>query len=136
MLKLISLSLMILASASFADEGYEVFKNNCKKCHAELLTKEYTLKNLDKIKAPPMNEVANRLKEQVSIKEDEFEDVKRRVIIAFIKDYIQNPRAEDTMCRMGAVEKFGVMPAVKTLKEDERQAVAKWIYDRYEDVKF
>lgn len=133
--KYILLSLILLSSSSFAVGGYDVYKNKCMKCHVEFLTRENVLKNIDKMKAPPMNEVSKRLKENVIIADDD-DDVKRRVIIAFIKDYIQNPRLDDTMCRAGAIEKFGVMPAQKTLSEEERQAVAAWIYDRYEDSKF
>jgi cytochrome c551/c552 len=40
------------------------------------------------------------------------------------------------MCNPGAVDRFGIMPAQSQLNDDERQAVAEWIYDRYEDVEF
>jgi hypothetical protein len=36
-----------------------------------------------------------------------------------------------------ALEKFGVMPSQKgKLTADEKEAVAEWIYDRYDGVKF
>ena len=105
------------------------------KCHAELLTREETAVNIHNLKAPPMNEVSNRLKENIIIT-DHNEEVKERVVVAFIKDYIQNPQFQDTMCHPQAVENFGVMPAITHLKPDELQAVAEWIYERYEDVKF
>lgn len=128
-------SLLFVSSLSFGADGYKVYKTHCMKCHAELLTKKQTLKEMDTLKAPPMNEVSNRLKENIQIADDD-DDVKKRVIIAFIKDYIQNPKLDDSMCHAGALEKFGVMPAQKQLSEEERQAVAKWIVERYEDVKF
>jgi hypothetical protein len=128
-------SSLLLSSIAFGDQGYDVYKNNCIMCHAELLTKKEAMSNLNNLKAPPMNEVSNRLKENIIIA-DKNEEVKKRVVIAFIKDYIQEPLIGDTMCHMGAVEKFGVMPAITHLKADELQAVAEWIYERYEDVKF
>ena len=128
-------SLFLLSSVAFADQGYEVYKNNCMKCHVELLTKQEAMANMHNLKAPPMNEVSNRLKENIIIA-DPNEEVKERVVVAFIKDYIQNPQFQDSMCHPRAIEKFGVMPAIKHLKPDELQAVAEWIYERYEDVKF
>ena len=126
---------LLLSSIAFGDQGYDVYKNNCMACHAELLTKKDVMANINNLKAPPMNEVSNRLKENIIIA-DKNEEVKKRVVIAFIKDYIQEPLIGDTMCHMGAVERFGVMPAITHLKADELQAVAEWIYERYEDVKF
>ena len=64
-------------------------------------------------------------------------DVKNRVMIAFIKDYIDNPNLEYSMCDAMALEKFGVMPSQKgKLTENEKESVAKWIVKRYTDSKF
>lgn len=83
-----------------------------------------------------MLEVSNRLKENVVIKDDD-DDVKRRVIIAFIKDYIEHPSVQYSMCHPMALERFGTMPSLKgKLTEEEKQAVAEWVYDRYEGIKF
>lgn len=119
-----------------AIDGYEVYKNRCASCHIEIAQKSDIVKNLSKLKAPPMVEVANRLKENIIIKDDD-EDVKRRVIIAFIKDYIENPSIEYSMCHPMAIEKFEIMPSLKgKLSDDERESVAIWLYDRFEDVEF
>ena len=41
------------------------------------------------------------------------------------------------MCHLGALDRFGVMPSLKgKLTEEERQAVAEWVYDRYNGVAF
>jgi len=80
--------------------------------------------------------VSNRLKENVIISEDD-EDVKRRVIIAFIKDCIEYPDLEYSMCHPIAPEHFGVMPSLKGKMSDaQKQAVAEWVYDRYENVPY
>lgn len=117
-------------------EGYQVYQKHCMKCHAEMMTKEEVLANLNTLKAPPMIEVSNRLKENIIIADDDKE-VKRRVVIVFIKDYIDHPSIQYSMCHPIALEKFGIMPSLKgKLKEKEKQAIAEWVYDRYEGKKF
>ncbi|MCW9026574.1 MAG: cytochrome c [Thiovulaceae bacterium] len=132
----IILSTIIICSSLLATDGYEVYKDKCSSCHVEMLGKKQTLNNLDKLKAPPMIEVSNRLKENIIIKDDD-EDIHRYLVILFIKDYIINPNLDHFMCHTGAMERFGTMPSLKgKISDDERQAVSEWIYDRYEDVEF
>lgn len=129
-------ALWISGYALWAVEGYGVYQKNCMQCHVEMMEKSAVLKNLKNLKAPPMVEVSGRLKENIVIKEEDS-DVKRRVIIAFIKDYIENPSVQYSMCHPMAIERFGIMPSLKgKLSEEERQAVAEWVYDRYEKVTF
>lgn len=126
---------ILLASSLFAVDGYEVYKNNCKVCHVEMMTQEEILKNISKLVAPPMVEVSERLKENIQTT-DEEDDVNRYLFILFVKDYIMNPNLDNSMCNAGAIEKFGTMPSLKgKLKEEEKQAVAEWLYDRYENIK-
>ncbi len=131
--------IVLLACSTFAliaADGYQVYQKQCMKCHAEMMTKDEVLKNIHALKAPPMVEVSNRLKENIIIA-DEDKDVKRRVVIAFIKDYIDHPSIQYSMCHAMALEKFGTMPSLKgKLNEKEKQAVAEWVYDRYEGKKF
>jgi hypothetical protein len=129
---------LILGSALslFGVDGYSVYQKKCMKCHIEMMDKQDVLKHIHTLKAPPMVEVANRLRENIIIA-DEDQDVKRRVTIAFIKDYIENPSVQYSMCHPMAIEKFGIMPSQKgKLSENEKQAVAEWIIDRYAKVKF
>jgi len=113
-----------------------VYQKHCMKCHAELMEKKEVLNVIHTLKAPPMNEVSNRLRENIVITDDD-DDVKRRVTIAFIKDYIENPSIQYSMCHPMAIEKFGIMPSLKgKLSETERQAVAEWIIDRYNGIAF
>jgi hypothetical protein len=118
------------------DAGYALYQKHCAQCHIESITKAETLKRFKELKAPPMVEVSNRLKENVIIKDDD-DDVKRRVIIAFIKDYIQNPSIDYSMCHPMAIERFDIMPSLKgKLTPDEIDTVAAWVYDRYEGENF
>lgn len=117
-------------------DGYKVYKDNCMKCHVEVMTKNEALKSFKTLKAPPMIEVSNKLKSNIQTKDEDI-DVKRRVVIAFIKDYIDNPSIQYSMCEPMALEHFGVMPSLKgKLNEKQKQAVAEWIYDHYEGKSF
>ncbi|MEA1916396.1 MAG: cytochrome c [Campylobacterota bacterium] len=131
-----NLILALLFSSLLGVDGYDVYKKNCASCHAESMSRDEAKRNIKTLKAPPMVEVSNRLKENISISDGD-EDVKRRVVIAFIKDYIVNPNIDYSMCHMGALERFDVMPSLKgTISDDEKDAVSTWVYDRYENVKF
>lgn len=124
------------ALSLFGVDGYSVYQKKCMQCHIEMMEKQEVLKHINTLKAPPMVEVSNRLRENIIIA-DEDQDVKRRVTIAFIKDYIENPSVQYSMCHPMAIEKFGIMPSQKgKLSENEKQAVAEWIIDRYAKVKF
>ena len=127
--------LLSLAVSLFGVDGYEVYKNNCASCHVEMLTKAETMKQFKTLKAPPMVEVSQQLKETIIIR-GEDDEVHRFVTIAFIKEYIKNPSLDYFMCNPSAVDYFGVMPAQSQLNEEQRQAVGEWIYDRYENLRF
>jgi len=132
-----SIFLIALTTATLsAADGYALYKNHCMKCHVEIMSKAEVLKSFGTLKAPPMIEVSNRLKANVQIM-DEDNDVKRRVVIAFIKDYIDNPSIQYSMCDPMALEKFGVMPSLKgKLNNNQKEAVAAWVYDHYEGKTF
>ncbi|MBU0721036.1 cytochrome c [bacterium] len=135
-MKKIFLSSLLAASSLLATEGYEVYKKNCMSCHVEMMKKDNALQNLKNLKAPPMVEVSNRIKENIIIKDDD-DDVHRHLFVLFVKDYIINPKLDNSMCHAGALERFGTMPSLKgKLTNEEREAVAQWLYERYEDVKF
>lgn len=128
-------AILLLAASIYGADGYKVYQENCAACHIEMISKAETMKKFKTLKAPPMVEVSKQLKRTIVISSDD-DEVHRFVTIAFIKEYIKNPSIDYFMCNAGAVDRFGVMPAQSQLKEDERQAVAEWIYDHYEDVEF
>ncbi len=130
------LTTLLLGASLFASDGYEVYKKNCMSCHVEMMKKSEVLKNISKMKAPPMVEVSGRLKENIKTT-DEEDDVDRYLFILFVKDYIINPNLDNSMCHAGALERFGTMPSLKgKVSAEEAQAVAEWLYDRYESVEF
>lgn len=138
--KILLLSIFTLLLLANEEEslkaGQKVYEKTCSKCHVELLDKKTALKLFQTLKAPPMNEVANQLKTNIIIKDDD-DDVHRAVVIAFIKDYIKYPSLSKTMCNPPAIEKFGIMPSQKSVLSDEEiNDVSIWLYDRYEGVSF
>lgn len=138
--KILLLSILpLVLMANEADNfktGKKIFDETCSKCHVELLEKKTALKIFKTLKAPPMNEVAQQLKSNIIIKDDD-DDVHRAVVIAFIKDYIKDPALAKTMCNPPAIEKFGLMPSQKSVLNDEEiTAISTWLYDRYEGVDF
>ena len=127
---------LLAASSLCAADGYDVYKQHCAACHIELMDKATAIARFKPLRAPPMVEVSNRIRENIIIADDD-EDVHRHLVILFIKDYIENPELYKTMCRPMALERFDVMPSLKgKLGDAERQAVAEWIYDRYKNVTF
>lgn len=132
----ILLFLSLFVFSLYAVDGRDVYEKNCAKCHIDMISKAETLKNFSTLKAPPMIEVANRLKNYIQITEDD-EDMHRAVVIAFIKYYITKPDITYSMCDPMAIEKFGQMPSLKgKITEEESEAVAAWIYDHYEEKEF
>ena len=127
---------LALATSVLATSGYEVYKKNCMSCHVEMMSKKEVMANIKDLKAPPMVEVSGRLKENIKTTDDE-DDVNRYLFILFVKDYIINPNLDNSMCHPGALERFGTMPSLKgKVSANEAQAVAEWLYDRYENIKF
>ncbi|WP_461829369.1 c-type cytochrome [Aquifex sp.] len=112
-------------------KGYEVFKKSCSACHREYMSHEEIRELRRKammgerppIAAPPMNEVSIRVKHFYP---DELD------FIEFVKDYITNPSREKGVCMPMAFKLFGVMPPIgKSLTEEEKEAVAYWLYHNY-----
>jgi cytochrome c len=129
---------LLLLAATFAlgADGYEVYKKNCMSCHIEMISVKKTKQMFKTLKAPPMVEVSNQIKSNIIVK-DEDEDIHRHLVTLFIRDYIEHPSLEYSMCQAMALEHFGVMPSQKgKLSSEEIAAVAEWIYDRYEDIEF
>ena len=117
-------------------DGYAVYQKYCQSCHVELMTAKEAMANLKTLKAPPMVEVSARIKEMIVYKGGD-EDTERELRLTFIRDYIKRPDIEKSMCHLGAIDRFDVMPSLKgIITEAELHAVAEWVYDRYEGVEF
>lgn len=114
-------------------KGYEVYKKHCSACHREYISHEEIRKIRERVMkgerpplaAPPMNEVSARVKHFFP---DELD------FVEFVKDYITNPSREKGVCMPMAFKLFGVMPPIgKNLSEEEKEAVAYWLYHNYKE---
>ncbi len=77
------------------------------------------------IKAPPMSEVSARVKKFYP---------SEREFVEFVKDYITDPSREKGVCMPMAYKLFGVMPPIgRTLSEEEKEAVAIWLYRNFKE---
>ncbi len=128
-----SLSLASEMKDTLLKEGYKVYKRSCASCHVEHAPPEKLAKIRELVKAgkkppfkaPPMSEVSARVKKFYP---DEL------AFVEFVKDYITNPSREKGVCMPMAFKIFGVMPPIgKQLKEEEKEAVATWLYHRFTD---
>ena len=126
----------VVEKAEVKVDGYAVYKAKCQVCHVEMMKSKEALASLGKLSAPPMLEVSNRLKDMIKLKEEDKE-VNRELILTFIRDYVINPDFDKSMCHLGALDRFDVMPSMKgQITEAELKAVAEWVYDRYEGIAF
>ena len=141
-MKKVFIILMVFSLTSvWADEkavdGEKVFDKTCASCHVKNITKDETMKVFKTLKAPPMVEVSNHLKDNIKIVDDIDDEIHRAVVIAFIKDYVEYPHLDKAMCEAMALERFSLMPSLKgKLTQEELNAVAAWTYDYYIGKKF
>jgi len=133
-----TLLLMGMALSLFAVDGEKVFQTNCTACHIGMISKAEFMKQIKSVKAPPMVEISNRLRNtiQINAKNENEEDIHRFAVISYIKEYLKHPSFDYYMCNDSAISRFDVMPAQSHLSEEELQAVAEWIYDAFEDKEF
>lgn len=135
---LIATQLLASDMASFDkkvyDEGSKLFNQKCASCH---VTKFYSLDQLGenymndnktlKLKAPVLNQVTFRLKQQLGNKSDpEFQYYQ---ISDFIKDYAINPERSKSLCMEMVLEIFGTMPSMKgKVTEAELEKISHFMY--------
>lgn len=118
----------LLLSNLMAIEGREIFDKKCASCHLYEVHKVDFNKVKTSLKAPPMNEISRRVKTRIKVY---FEDIHRFVVVSFLKEYIKHPSFDYYMCDDTAVARFGIMPAITDLTEEEYQVISEWIYDNY-----
>jgi hypothetical protein len=126
---------ILLGVSLFAIDSKKVFDKNCAGCHNMTIGKKEALANFDKLAAPPMLDMVNRIKEGVSVKNGDREQ-HRAVVVGFIQEYVKRPDLMRSFCSPVALDQFGVMPAITHLGEKELHTVAEWLYDFTEGRKF
>jgi len=124
------LILIFLITPLWASE--ELFDQYCATCHTkERISFKQMKTEKERLIAPPINLVIERLKEVIVITLDD-DDVKKAVITAFIKDYVQQPNIDKGVCRISCFERFGVMPSQKGRVDPLiLEQIASWAYENY-----
>ncbi len=132
----ISILVLPILSARAEDivqKGYGIYQRTCSSCHVETVSPEKIAKIREIVKAggkppfkaPPMSEVSARVKKFYP-EEEKF--------VNFVKDYITNPSKDKGVCLPMAYKLFGVMPPIgKGMSEEDKEAVAVWLYRRFKD---
>ena len=112
----IILSSLLIASSLLAMSGESVYTKHCAVCHKMTKPKHNLL-------APPMPSVSKRLQRDIKSKKE---------IVAFVKDYIQNPAREKGHCSDKAFKKLGTMPPIgKSLTQEELDVISLWLYENF-----
>ncbi len=127
---LLPIAAVLLFSTLHAADGYAVYKKHCAVCHLTMLPVDPDAREKVIMKAPTMRMVAMRLKMMINI-QNEDEDIQQKVVKAFIKEYIVEPDEDYVICMEQMVEKYGLMPPVKGLSAEEKEAVAQWLWEQY-----
>jgi thioredoxin-related protein len=129
------LLLLLCLSALFSIEGQEVYEKKCAQCHEKYIPMAQLKENfLEKhnalnLKAPTLNQLSFRLKQQIGNPKGD-EDIHRMEVEAFISDYLLEPDLEKSFCLKDVIRFFKTMPSMKgKITEEELAAVSQFIYD-------
>lgn len=101
---------LLQASEDETPSGQELYKTACMACH--VVEGKPTI-------APPIFAVKNHVLD-VYPERDEF--------IERIKSWVKAPSKDEALMR-GAIRKFGLMPAMAHISDEDLQAIAEYIYD-------
>ena len=103
---------------AFPVTSEEVYLEICKKCH--ILETTPDTENMS-LKAPPFDALVRQIKYYYR-DEDKF--------IEFVIDYLDNPSPEKSICKP-CIERWGLMPLLNRLTDEEKKAVARWLFIKY-----
>ncbi len=132
----VCLTLLFFANCSFANEGEKVYQAKCVSCHESYIPMTKLMENfverkntLLHLKAPTLNQLSYRLKQQIGDPKGD-EEIHRMEVSAFISDYLNNPDKQKTVCLRDVIQYFDTMPSMKgQISEEEIEAVSEYIYD-------
>jgi cytochrome c len=111
-------------------DGLALTKKHCSKCH----NLDMPPKTSDKEIAPPLYTVVVHLKDWMEANSLSEKEAK---FIEFVKDYAINPSKDKSYCDKKSLESYGLMPSLKgKITQDELEAIAKYIFNYYDQKKF
>jgi thioredoxin-related protein len=119
-----------------ASEGEEVYQEKCASCHEAYIPMTKLMENfveqenkLLKLKAPTINQLSYRLKQQIGDPKGD-EEIHRMEVGAFISDYLKAPDKQKSVCLRDVIQYFDTMPSMKgQMSGDEIASVSEYIYD-------
>jgi len=113
----------LTATLLFAQSGKELFDKHCSICHIDIVGVDESGGDTRYIteKAPYIKDIIEKLKAKTQTKEK---------FVEFIKNYMSNPDRKKSLYGKRAIKKFGIMPPLKSITEDEDKIkVANYLYD-------
>jgi len=130
------LAFTVFAACLSANEGEEVYQKKCASCHEAYIPMTKLMENfveqenrLLKLKAPTLNQLSYRLKQQIGDPKGD-EEIHRMEVSAFIADYLNNPDKQKSVCLRDVIQYFDTMPSMKgQITEEELASVSEYIYD-------
>jgi len=133
---LIGIAIIGLGSFLYADDGEEVYQKKCASCHEAYIPMPKLMKNfveqknkLLNLKAPTLNQLSYRLKQQIGDPKGD-EEIHRMEVGAFMSDYLKNPDKQKSVCLRDVIQYFDTMPSMKgQISEEEIESVSEYIYD-------
>ena len=127
---------MLCSLFALADEGKVLFDKHCVSCHTPFIAMSKLKENfLDKnntllhLKAPTLNQLSYRLKQQVGDRHGD-EDLHRMEVTAFMSDYVIHPDSSKSVCLDDVMQYFQTMPSLKgKVTDDELETIGDYLYD-------
>ncbi|WP_457626031.1 c-type cytochrome [Persephonella sp.] len=116
--KAVFILFFLVYTAFSQDYGYDVYRQHCAGCHLKRLE---TGIDQSSLKAPPIDVITRQIKYFYRTKEKFTE---------YLVDYITDPSSEKSVCKP-CIERWGVMPPLKELTDEEKQSVALWMYKNF-----
>jgi len=127
---------MLCSLFALADEGKIQFEKYCVQCHTPFIAMSKLKENfLDKnntlfhLKAPTLNQLSYRLKQQVGDRHGD-EDLHRMEVTAFMSDYVIHPDKDKSVCLDDVMQHFKTMPSLKgKVSDDVLEEIGTYLYD-------
>ena len=128
--------ILILTLSVWANEGKVLFNKHCVSCHTLFIPMSKLKENfLDKnntllhLKAPTLNQLSYRLKQQVGDRHGD-EDLHRMEVTAFMSDYVIHPDSSKSVCLDDVMQYFQTMPSLKgKVSDEELEGIGEYLYD-------
>jgi len=119
-----------------ANEGKILFEKHCVSCHTPFISMSKLKENfldynntLLKLKAPTLNQLSYRLKQQVGDRHGD-EDLHRMEVTAFMSDYVIHPDKDKSVCLDDVIQHFKTMPSLKgKVSEKALESIGDYLYD-------